>query len=124
MLRRLLESALAAGVVVMHQLAGLNGVAIAVPIPQRDPQRGEDQVGALVGGGVPGHDALGEHIDDEGDVAEPAQVAISEVGHPDRLGASARNWRWSRSPGRSASLPEMVVRSALPRRIPVRPRSP
>ena len=78
---------MAAGVVVMDQLAGVDGVALSMAIPERDPQRGEDQVGAFVGGNVPGDDALGEHIDDEGDVAEPGPgTRVGEVGDPNPVG--------------------------------------
>jgi hypothetical protein len=36
-----------------------------------------------VGGGVPGHDPLGVHVDDERDVHEPGpRAAVGEVGDP------------------------------------------
>jgi len=70
-LRRPHESTLAARVGVVDQLAGLHGVTVAVALPQRDPQRGEHQLGAFVGGRVPGHDPLGVHVEDERDVDEP-----------------------------------------------------
>ena len=44
------------------------------PVPQRDPQWCQDDVGDLGGGGMPAHDPLGEDVDDEGDVDESAQV--------------------------------------------------
>src|SRR5688572_23141495 len=77
---------LAAGVVVMHQLAAEDWVALSVAVPQRDPQRGEDQVGAFVGGGVPGHDQLSEHVDDGGDVAEPGPRYAHKKSRPSRPG--------------------------------------
>lgn len=71
----------------MQQLAGLDWVAVSVPIPQCDPQRGQDQVGAFVGGGVPAHNPLGEHIDDEGDVDEAGPCsAVGEVRDPPGVG--------------------------------------
>jgi hypothetical protein len=39
---------LAAGVVAVHQLAGKDGVALSVAVPQRDPQRREDGSGGPV----------------------------------------------------------------------------
>src|SRR5690606_12225363 len=78
---------LAAGIGVVEQLAGLHGVALTVAVPQRDPQRGEDKVGAFVAGGVPADDALGEDIDDEGDVDEPGPgPAVGEVCDPAGVG--------------------------------------
>jgi hypothetical protein len=59
-----------AGVVVVDQLAGSHWMSGAVSVLQRDPQRDENQIGAFVGGDMPGHDPLGEHVDDEGDVAK------------------------------------------------------
>jgi hypothetical protein len=53
---------------------GSTGIPLPVPVPQRDPQWCQDQVGDFGGGGMPAHDPLGEHVDDEGDVDEPAQV--------------------------------------------------
>src|SRR5215212_2713731 len=69
------------------QLPGPDGVAVAVAVPQRDPQWGEDKISPLIGGGMPGHDALREHINDERDIAEPGPGPhISEVGYPDAVG--------------------------------------
>ena len=45
-------------------------MAVTVAVPPGDPQRRQDQDGPLVGGGVPGEDALGEGVDDERDVDE------------------------------------------------------
>jgi hypothetical protein len=59
-----------AGVVVVDQLAGSHWMSGAVSVLQRDPQRDENQIGAFVGGDMPGHDPLGEQVDDEGDVAK------------------------------------------------------
>ena len=77
--RRVLRS----GVVMMNQLARAYGVPVPVTVPQGDPQRSEDQVGPLVGGGVPGEDALGEDVDDERDLDETGPgPTVGEVGHP------------------------------------------
>src|SRR6476620_11034363 len=86
-LRRPLEPELAAGVAVVQQLAGLDRATLAVTVPQRDPQRDHHQVGGPVGGGVPAHDPLGEHVEDEGDVAKSGPgSAVGEVGHPTNVG--------------------------------------
>ena len=62
---------LRAGVAVTDQLPGADRMAVAVAVPQRDPQRGEDEISPLIGACMPSDDALGEHINDERDVAEP-----------------------------------------------------
>jgi hypothetical protein len=66
---------LTAGVGVADQLARHDGVAVAVALPQRHPQRDVDQVDVLGGRGVPGDDLLGEHVEDERDVDEPGPGA-------------------------------------------------
>ena len=69
----------------------VDGVAVSVAVPQRDPQRGEHQVGAPVGRGLPAHDALGEDVDDEGHVDEPGPgPAVGEVRDPDGCWVPAR----------------------------------
>src|SRR5215218_979811 len=74
----------AAGIGVMDQLPGLGRAALAAALPQRHPQRCHHQFGGLAGRGMPGHDLLGEHVDDEGDIAEPSPAPhIGEIGHPD-----------------------------------------
>ena len=71
-------------------------VALAVTLPQRHPQRGHHQVGGLAGGGVPGHDPLGEHVEDERDVDQAGVRAdVGEVlcRPPDY--ADVRSWTGS-----------------------------
>ena len=65
---------LAPGIGVVQQLTRLDQTPLPVPVPQRDPQWCQDHVGDFGGGGMPAHGPLGEHVDDEGDVDEPAQV--------------------------------------------------
>jgi hypothetical protein len=64
-----------AGVGVADQLAGHHGVALAVALPGRHPQRRHHQVDVLGGRGVPGDDLLGEDVEDERDVDEPGPGA-------------------------------------------------
>ena len=58
----------------MDQFPPPGGMAFAGTLPQRHPQRNHHQVGLLGRGRVPGHDPLGVDVDDERDVANPAQV--------------------------------------------------
>jgi hypothetical protein len=97
---------------VVQQLTRLDRDPFTGPgVPQRDPQWCQDQVGDLGGGGMPAHDPLGEHVDDEGDVDEPAQVLQWVKSATERmLGASAVKSRSNRSlpggrlwPGRSCA---------------------
>ena len=74
-------------IAVMDQLAGDDPVAVSVAVPQRYPQRDQHQVGDLAGGRVPGHDPLGEHVEDERDVHQAGPGPHDgEVGHPDPVG--------------------------------------
>ena len=78
------------GVGVVQQLAGLDRDALPVPVPQRDPQRGQDQVGDLGARGLPAHDPLGVDVDDERHVDEPGPgPAVGEVRDPTLVGC----WR-------------------------------
>jgi hypothetical protein len=78
------------GVGVTDQLPGHDRAAVAVALPQRHPQWDHHQVGVLGARGVPGHDALGEHVDDEGDVDEPdPRAAVGEVSDPHTVGGRA-----------------------------------
>jgi len=71
------------GIGVADQAARLDGVAFTVALPQRHAQRRHDQIGRLGRGRVPGHDPLGEHVQDEGDVDEPGPCPhVGEVHHP------------------------------------------
>ena len=45
-------------------------MSLSLALPERYPQRREDQAGGLVGCDMPGQDVLGEQVNDEGDVAE------------------------------------------------------
>ena len=100
------------GVGVTDQLGG-GRVALAVALPQRHPQRGHHQVGGLGRGRVPGHDPLGEHVEDERDVDEPGprpdvdipRESLSSRGGPD-LGRESR-------PG-GLFVPDFVVLQAPP----------
>jgi hypothetical protein len=65
---------LAPGIGVVQQLTRLDRDPFAGPCPTTRSQWCQDQVGDLSGGGMPAHDPLGEHVDDEGDVDEPAQI--------------------------------------------------
>ena len=74
-------------VAVVDETAGGDRQALTAAVPQCDPQRDQDEVGAPVGRGVPAHDLVGEHLDDEGDVDEPGPgSAVGEVGHPTGVG--------------------------------------
>jgi hypothetical protein len=111
---------------VVQQLTRLDRDPFTGPgVPQRDPQWCQDQVGDLGGGGMPAHDPLGEHVDDEGDVDEPAQVLQWVKSATERmLGASAVKSRSNRSlPGGRLWPGRSVVRAPLPRRTPFMPRS-
>lgn len=61
----------APGVGMVQQLAQHDWCALTIAFPQRDPQKGEDQVSDLGRGDVPAHDPLGE---DEGDEDESRPV--------------------------------------------------
>ena len=55
-------------------------MGLAVPRPQGHPQRDRHQLGVLGGLDVPGHDPVGEHVDDERRVAEAGPgPAVGEV---------------------------------------------
>jgi hypothetical protein len=61
---------------------------------------------------MPAHDPLGEHVDDEGDVDEPAQVLHQVKSATLRmLGAGAVKSRSNRSPARRPTLAGTVVRA-------------
>ena len=71
----------------MDQLAEGDRLSLPATVPERDPQRDQDQVGASVGGGVPADDLVGEHVDNEGHVNQSGSgSAVGEVGHPTRVG--------------------------------------
>src|SRR5699024_1149612 len=75
---------LGSGIAVCHQSAWRDLVYLPVTLPQGDPQRGHDQVGAHAGGGVPAHDSLSEHVHDERHVHEPRPRAdVGEIRDPD-----------------------------------------
>ncbi len=57
---------LTARIQVEDQLTAGWRVAVTVPLPQRHPQRRHHQLHSLARRGVPGDDALGEHVDYEG----------------------------------------------------------
>jgi hypothetical protein len=77
-LRRLVESTLAARVAVVDQPATAQLAA-----PDGHLQRVQGQVGAQVGGELPTHQQAAEHIQDEGDV-DPAfpGAHVGQVGDP------------------------------------------
>ena len=52
------------------EFTGHDGVSVAVALPQRDPHGHIDQLDGLGGRGVPGHDLVGEDIQDERDIDE------------------------------------------------------
>lgn len=86
-LRRPVDSALGPGIRVVDQLPGDRRASFAVAVPQRHAQRHHDQVGLLGRGDMPGHDPLGEDVDDEGDVDEPGpRTDVGEVGDPGPVG--------------------------------------
>jgi hypothetical protein len=71
---------------------------------------------------MPGHNPLGEHVDDEGHVAEPGPAAaVGEVGHPNLIRGAGGEARFSRSSARLPCLAGMVVRIPLSRRTPASP---
>jgi hypothetical protein len=108
----------------MGQFAGLDGLTLAVAVPQRDPQRGEDQVGASVGGGLPADDPLGEHVDDERDVDEPGPAPdIGEVGDPAGVGCRCGEIAVEQVAGAQVTPARDGGPDLLARRIPVRPSS-
>lgn len=55
----------------MDELSGADGAALPVAFPQRHPQRNHHQLDMLGGLRMPGHDALGEHVEDERDIHPP-----------------------------------------------------
>ncbi len=72
-----------AGVFVAEQLAGFDGVTVAVALPDRHPQRRHHQLDVLAGRRVPGDDLLGEHVDDERHVDGPdPRPEVGEVRRP------------------------------------------
>src|SRR5699024_10107646 len=73
-LRRPIESALTACVRGADQRFRLDRVSLAVPLPQRHPQRRHHQICGHGGRCIPGNDALGEHVDDERDVGEAGHL--------------------------------------------------
>jgi hypothetical protein len=82
-LRRPLESALAAAVGVVNQLDVGTGAAVR----ERHPQRVEHEVGAHVAGELPTHHPAAEGVDDEGEEHQALPAAqIGEVGHPQLVG--------------------------------------
>jgi hypothetical protein len=65
---------LAPGIGVVQQLTRLDRDPFAGPGPATRSAVVSGHLGDFGGGGMPAHDPLGEHVDDEGDVDEPAQV--------------------------------------------------
>jgi hypothetical protein len=78
--------------------------------PKRHPQRDHHQVGVRGPRDVPGHDLLGEHVDDERGIDEPDQLrtSVKSVTRV-RFGAAAVKSRSSRSPAHLPSLAGIVV---------------
>ena len=73
----------ATGVGEMDQLAAIDRVTVPLALPDRDPQRRHHQIGVLGARGVPGHDPLGEDVNDERHVDEPRpRPDVGEVGDP------------------------------------------
>ena len=69
----------------------LDRVALPVAVPQRDPQRGQHQVGALVVAACQPTIRWAKHVDDERDVDEPGPgPAVGEVRDPDAVWVPVR----------------------------------
>jgi hypothetical protein len=82
-LRRPLESALAAAIRVMHQ-----PLQLGLPAPDSHLQRVQGQVGAKRPRGLPADDEAAERVDDEGHVHEAGPSRhIGEIGNPQLVGS-------------------------------------
>src|SRR5699024_9885361 len=75
---------LGSGITVKNQSPWWEAVAGAGALPSRAPERGQGEVGARAGGGVPANATWGAHVHYERDVHEPRPGAhVAEVGDPD-----------------------------------------